>query len=194
MRFNRGIRRLAPVSASMVSLIPLCFNSKKREQFCARKRTGANILLRIDEEHGIFPRVTQCADGSWCCNHDPDCCDAGRGNFLDAKGNIVVESEAVTEKLYVPPRSTAPPSSSSSPLPTTSETPSASQTPEPSTTPSTPSPSTPSSSPTSSTLPNEDQAEDQTMQPESSKSLSTGSIVGIVIGEIGRASCRERVF
>ncbi|KAF1993523.1 hypothetical protein P154DRAFT_567957 [Amniculicola lignicola CBS 123094] len=53
-------------------------------------RVCAGVCLYSEQPNGgIFPRVTQCEDGSWCCNDDISCCTGGRGTFLDAQGNIV---------------------------------------------------------------------------------------------------------
>ncbi|KAF2704067.1 hypothetical protein K504DRAFT_495252 [Pleomassaria siparia CBS 279.74] len=41
---------------------------------------------------GVFPTVTICNDGSWCCNNDASCCDNKRGVFLDSFGRIVTNS------------------------------------------------------------------------------------------------------
>lgn len=57
----------------------------------------------IDETTGVFPRATQCDDGSWCCNNNAECCDQGAGVFLDATGGIATAEAAYT--ISYPPAS-----------------------------------------------------------------------------------------
>lgn len=42
----------------------------------------------------MFPRVTQCLDGSWCCHqafnvNSTTCCDQGQGTFLNDDGEVI---------------------------------------------------------------------------------------------------------
>ncbi|KAL2270620.1 hypothetical protein VTJ83DRAFT_2804 [Remersonia thermophila] len=49
------------------------------------------------EELDKYPRVKTCADGSLCCDDDPNCCNRGQGVFLDTNGQRV--STRVTGEL-----------------------------------------------------------------------------------------------
>ncbi|KAK4180183.1 hypothetical protein QBC36DRAFT_320601 [Triangularia setosa] len=85
-------------------------------QICLYNETQAS--------NGVLPRVVECADGSLCCNNDPQCCQDGRGTFLNERGEVVL-SRATAATTSFPPlsgtgtvRTTAPvptPSTSSSP-------------------------------------------------------------------------------
>lgn len=57
----------------------------------------------LDETTGVFPRATQCDDGSWCCDNNLECCDQGVGVFLDATGNVASAEAAYT--ISYPPAS-----------------------------------------------------------------------------------------
>lgn len=60
-----------------------------------------------DEEKGLFPRVTICGDGSFCCNKDGDhCCDDKKGTFLDKSGNIA-KGPATTTLSWGPERTSS---------------------------------------------------------------------------------------
>lgn len=52
-------------------------------------------------DNNFLPRVSQCSDGSWCCNNDPQCCGTGGGTFLDEFGNIA--SAPASTILSYPP-------------------------------------------------------------------------------------------
>ncbi len=96
---------------------------------------------------GLFPRVTPCADGSFCCNNSPQCCSNGQGVFMDSLGHIVSSSVSGVITSYPPvdgtgvARFTVTPTTSTSTFPGTST---------PSTT-SDPGTSLPASSPPSQT-------------------------------------------
>ena len=71
--------------------------------------------------------MTSCADGSLCCSNDPQCCQNGRGVFLDEHGRQV--STKPTEPITsYPPRTDGPgrytltPSTSTTTITTTSST------------------------------------------------------------------------
>ncbi|KAK1756617.1 hypothetical protein QBC47DRAFT_270200, partial [Echria macrotheca] len=81
---------------------------------------------------GVLPRVTPCADGSLCCNNDPQCCADGRGIFLDENGNRASTKATAAITSYPPvgtgtDRYTQTPSLSTT-IPPTSLTPSPSGT------------------------------------------------------------------
>ncbi|KAK2593233.1 hypothetical protein QQS21_009073 [Conoideocrella luteorostrata] len=45
--------------------------------------------MESQDETQVFPRVTVCLDGSYCCDQDgAQCCSDKRGVFLDVTGNI----------------------------------------------------------------------------------------------------------
>lgn len=75
----------------------------------------------------MFPRVTQCPDGSWCCHqlanvNSTTCCDQGEGTFLNARGEVIDEPVSSSSSI---PVSTVPIATSTS----ASSTASASSTP-----------------------------------------------------------------
>ncbi|KAL2166041.1 hypothetical protein VTG60DRAFT_3406 [Thermothelomyces hinnuleus] len=81
-------------------------------------------ICQYDELGGIFPRVTICADGSLCCNNDPQCCQDGKGVFLDEAGNIASARATAATTSYPPlgggpSRYTLTPSASTTTTPTT---------------------------------------------------------------------------
>lgn len=43
-----------------------------------------------------FPRVNVCNDGSLCCEYDTQCCEGGRGVFLDNQGQFAERAPATT--------------------------------------------------------------------------------------------------
>lgn len=56
-----------------------------------------------DETTGVFPRVKQCPDQSWCCSNQTgnavandvfDCCENGGGVFIDALGYVISASSS----------------------------------------------------------------------------------------------------
>ena len=52
------------------------------------------LLTDLDEGDNMFPRVTQCPDGSWCCHqvfnvNSTTCCDQGQGTFLNDDGEVI---------------------------------------------------------------------------------------------------------
>ena len=53
----------------------------------------SNVRI-TDESNGVFPRVEQCKDGSWCCynleneSKAETCCASGLGTFLDDTGVV----------------------------------------------------------------------------------------------------------
>lgn len=105
----------------------------------------------------MFPRVTQCRDGSWCCHtvftvNSTTCCDQGQGTFLDGRGEV-----------------TDPPSSSSSSIPV-------STVPAQTSTSSSSTSSSSSASASASASP-QDQSND-----EEEDGLSTGAKIGIGVG------------
>jgi len=113
-----------------------------------------------DETTGFLPRVTVCADGSYCCDAIPNCCESDQGVFLDAVGAIT----------------TGPLSSSSTTLPALSSK----TTTESSSSSITANIVTPATSPgaNSSQL-----SAAQSISPSSSRSgLSTGAKIGMGIG------------
>ncbi|KAL2177465.1 uncharacterized protein P884DRAFT_299859 [Thermothelomyces heterothallicus CBS 202.75] len=59
-------------------------------------------ICQYDELGGVFPRVTICADGSLCCNNDPQCCQDGKGVFLDEAGNIASARATAATTSYPP--------------------------------------------------------------------------------------------
>ena len=68
--------------------------------------TKCNVgLTRLDEKSGVFPRVKQCNDQSWCCSNTTgaavasdveDCCSNGEGVFIDALGEIISTSTSLS--------------------------------------------------------------------------------------------------
>ncbi|ELQ33136.1 hypothetical protein OOU_Y34scaffold00997g2 [Pyricularia oryzae Y34] len=60
----------------------------------------------------VFPRVTVCADGSLCCNNDPQCCSKGNGRWLDERGNLLSSPPSQSSASSVVPST----SSASAPL------------------------------------------------------------------------------
>jgi hypothetical protein len=51
-----------------------------------------------DETTSFFPRVTVCADGSYCCDKFPNCCQAGEGVFLNDVGQTVASPPATVSQ------------------------------------------------------------------------------------------------
>ncbi|KAK4202129.1 hypothetical protein QBC40DRAFT_277011 [Triangularia verruculosa] len=81
------------------------------------------LYNETEASNGVLPRVVQCGDGSLCCNNNPQCCQDGKGTFLNEQGEIV-SSRAIGPTTSFPPlsgtgtvRTTAP-----VPTPTTSTT------------------------------------------------------------------------
>lgn len=60
-----------------------------------------------DERNNRFPRVLKCNDGSYCCDFDEGCCNAGRGTFLDRDGNITDNSTETSDETSSAPSETA---------------------------------------------------------------------------------------
>ncbi|KAK4188572.1 hypothetical protein QBC35DRAFT_382313 [Podospora australis] len=60
------------------------------------------ICLYNETANRILPRVTECRDGSLCCNNDPQCCQDGRGVFLDESGNVA-QRRATAATTSFPP-------------------------------------------------------------------------------------------
>ncbi|RSL48018.1 hypothetical protein CEP54_013117 [Fusarium duplospermum] len=58
-----------------------------------------------EEDNDRFPRVKRCEDGSFCCDNDSGCCNAGRGVFIDDEGNPEGSS---TEKKTTASTTSAP--------------------------------------------------------------------------------------
>lgn len=50
----------------------------------------------------MFPRVTPCSDGSLCCNNDPQCCQDGKGIFLDEGGERISARATAATTSYPP--------------------------------------------------------------------------------------------
>jgi hypothetical protein len=46
--------------------------------------------------------VVECANGSLCCNNDPQCCQDGQGTFLDENGKVVAARVAAPVTTYLP--------------------------------------------------------------------------------------------
>ncbi|CAG8958233.1 hypothetical protein HYFRA_00000587 [Hymenoscyphus fraxineus] len=46
------------------------------------------------------PRITQCSDGTFCCDNEQDCCEQGRGHTLNANGNEI-EAVGVTKVRHI---------------------------------------------------------------------------------------------
>ncbi|TLD11785.1 hypothetical protein PspLS_11659 [Pyricularia sp. CBS 133598] len=73
----------------------LCKNPNDNEGLFVR---GPCLPQPFDEDcpkiseagaNNVFPRVTVCADGSLCCNNDPQCCSKGNGRWLGGRGNLL---------------------------------------------------------------------------------------------------------
>ncbi|KAH6635806.1 hypothetical protein F5144DRAFT_600594 [Chaetomium tenue] len=84
-------------------------------------------ICKYNESMGIFPRVTPCKDGSLCCNDDPQCCQNGKGIFLDESGNRASAKATAATTSYPPvsdglERFTMTPSTSTTSTPSTSAT------------------------------------------------------------------------
>ncbi|KAK4235054.1 hypothetical protein C8A03DRAFT_18147 [Achaetomium macrosporum] len=62
----------------------------------------AQICKYTETRGGVFPRVTPCLDGSLCCNNDPQCCQDGKGIFLDESGNVVSAKPTAAITSYPP--------------------------------------------------------------------------------------------
>ncbi|KAL2019029.1 hypothetical protein VTK56DRAFT_10133 [Thermocarpiscus australiensis] len=62
----------------------------------------AQVCLYNETRGGIFPRVVSCADGSLCCDEDPQCCQDGRGVFLDESGNRASARATAATTSYPP--------------------------------------------------------------------------------------------
>ena len=68
-------------------------------EFAFREAVGRLALTWLpDESDGVFPRVKQCNDTSWCCysitspagiSAADTCCRNGAGVFLDSTGNVI---------------------------------------------------------------------------------------------------------
>ncbi|KAK4667773.1 uncharacterized protein QC764_704750 [Podospora pseudoanserina] len=80
-------------------------------QICLYNETAAS--------NGVLPRVVQCRDGSLCCNNDPQCCQDGKGTFLDEGGEIV-STRATGATTSFPPLSETGTVRTTAPVPTTS--------------------------------------------------------------------------
>ena len=71
--------------------------------------TGAwvlRLIFHVDETTGVFPRVYQCPDQSWCCSNTTgtavadsvqNCCNNGGGVFMDALGYIISTSTSASQ-------------------------------------------------------------------------------------------------
>lgn len=81
----------------------------------------SGLTICLTAEGNRFPRVKICDDGSFCCDNDLACCDAGRGTFLDADGNIISEpAETILSDAFETVTSSAIKSPSDSPRTTPS--------------------------------------------------------------------------
>ena len=141
--------------------------------------------LLVEEKKGVFPRVVLCADGTLCCDNNPQCCEAKLGVFLDENGNRVYAKAtgAVTSYPPIPgsyERFTQTPSTDTTTGTSTSTTSSSS------TSESTPSsltltsPTNPAAAdPSSSTSPFQ-----QTPSPDTSLSLKVGLGLGIPLAAL----------
>jgi hypothetical protein len=81
------IRMCAPTYASTVRTSPPSWTLNLR----AEKQ---ELTWQADSTTGFVPVVTTCADGSYCCDNDPQCCSAGRGAWLDDSGQQVASPPA----------------------------------------------------------------------------------------------------
>ncbi|KAK3302740.1 uncharacterized protein B0T15DRAFT_313890 [Chaetomium strumarium] len=61
---------------------------------------GCAQICKYIEEKGLFPRVVPCADGSLCCNNDPQCCQNGKGIFLDESGEVASAKATAATTTY----------------------------------------------------------------------------------------------
>ncbi|KAK4032012.1 hypothetical protein C8A01DRAFT_20861 [Parachaetomium inaequale] len=59
-------------------------------------------ICKYNETRGVFPRVAPCSDGSLCCNNDPQCCQDGKGIFLDESGNRASAKATAATTSYPP--------------------------------------------------------------------------------------------
>ncbi|KAK5659509.1 hypothetical protein OQA88_711 [Cercophora sp. LCS_1] len=74
-----------------------------------------------EADGGRLPRVTECEDGSLCCNNDPQCCQNKSGVFLDENGNKVSTRGTQATTSY-PPTGTGTDRFTQTPLVSTSPT------------------------------------------------------------------------
>ena len=75
--YHHIVQRAAPTSAYTVFTPPI--------QSMLRLTNERNI----DETTGFLPRVTICANGSFCGDGFPNCCEKGEGVFLESTGDTV---------------------------------------------------------------------------------------------------------
>ncbi|KAG5995534.1 hypothetical protein E4U54_002837 [Claviceps lovelessii] len=133
------------------------------------------MLTYPDETSHLFPHVTVCPDGSYCCDRDgPQCCVHKKGVFLDATGNIAKQA-ASTLMSWGPERTlpgfqtatttTAPAASSASASASASATNGPASEPEP-----------------------EPEPEPQS-QSGTSASVKLGAGIGIPLGVLGLGAC-----
>ncbi|KAK0667901.1 hypothetical protein QBC41DRAFT_277892 [Cercophora samala] len=80
---------------------------------------GQICLYNETNTNGVLPRVVQCGDGSLCCNNDPQCCQDGKGTFLNEGGEIV-SSRATAATTSFPPLSETGTVRTTAPVPTPS--------------------------------------------------------------------------
>ncbi|KAL2161809.1 hypothetical protein VTH06DRAFT_7593 [Thermothelomyces fergusii] len=84
-------------------------------------------ICQYNEAFDIFPRVKVCADGSLCCDNNKQCCEEGKGIFLDESGNVVSTRATAATTSYPPigggpSRYTLTPSTSTTTTTTTTTT------------------------------------------------------------------------
>ncbi|KAK0711835.1 hypothetical protein B0H67DRAFT_443239, partial [Lasiosphaeris hirsuta] len=123
--------------------------------------------------NGVLPRVVPCNDGSLCCNKDPQCCQDGRGIFLDENGNVVKARVTAATTSY-PPSGTGTERFTLTPSTSTTSTSASS--------PPSSSPTTGTNSPASSQSSNPNNA--TTAEPENTAGLKVGLGVGIPLAII----------
>ncbi|KAM0279203.1 hypothetical protein ACHAQH_004748 [Verticillium albo-atrum] len=80
-----------------------CSTDPYDEKECAK----ICVYNERESSKGRFPQVTICEDGSFCCNNDAQCCERGRGTFLDERGNIIDGPESSSSSRSSAPTSAA---------------------------------------------------------------------------------------
>lgn len=119
---RRGI--WTPVRRSVVTVSPTHAHSRTSELTL--------LTLIVDEQNGVFSRVKQCSDKSWCCSEKTGsdvaadiavCCANGQGVFLNSKGVIVDDTTSTSTPTSTTSLTTiVSPISSHSPSTTASST------------------------------------------------------------------------
>ncbi|KAK0747301.1 hypothetical protein B0T21DRAFT_354052 [Apiosordaria backusii] len=77
------------------------------------------LYNETEASNGVLPRVVECRDGSLCCNNDPQCCQDGKGTFLNERGEIA-SSRATAATTSFPPLSGTGTVRTTAPVPTPS--------------------------------------------------------------------------